>query len=89
MTTPRYIVRYHCHVCGQMHLLWFELPLPGGPTEPCTLPEHYPDGNFPPSILDSLADSLFWCDQANDYIEFNDPTRIHLTPRSPPWPLEP
>jgi hypothetical protein len=40
-----------------------------GSTEPCTLPEHYPDGNLPPRIIDSLTNSLLWCDQAGEDFE--------------------
>jgi hypothetical protein len=65
-----------------------DVKLPGGPTEPCTLAEHYPDGNMPPRIVRFLTDSLLWCDQANDYIERNDPARFHLTPRPPSPPFE-
>ena len=81
MTTPHYIVHYHCHVCGRMHLVSSAFPLPGGPTEPCTLADLYPAGNFPPRVVRFLTNYLLWCDQANDYIERDDPARLHLTPR--------
>ena len=89
MTHPSYIMHYHCHVCGQMHRVAAPLGLPGGQTEPCTLADLYPDGNYPPFIVRSLTDSLYWCDQANDYIEFNDLARFHLTPRRRSTPWEP
>jgi hypothetical protein len=38
MTNPTYIVRYHCHICGQMHLVSSEFPLPARSTDLYTHP---------------------------------------------------
>ena len=63
VTNPAYIVRYHCHVFGQIHRVSNDFRLHHGPTQPGTFADLYHDTDLPQTLANLLHD-LVWCDQS-------------------------
>lgn len=74
-----YLVDLRCE-CGRGHRVINELQRTPRPDQAGTVSELYLAGNLPPELVRLFAETLTWCDLAEDYIELEDPARIVLTP---------
>lgn len=79
---PTYRIEYLCHRCGNSHRVVEELPFISA-GEGGSLDQLYPNGDVPDE-LERLMGELVWCDEAGDWIELEDPSRVFVVPSASP-----
>ena len=84
---PTYRIEYLCHRCGKSHRVVEELRSSTdgtwtGAGEGGSLDQLYPNGEVPDE-LERLMGELVWCEEAGDWIELEDPSRVFIVPSDP------